>query len=244
MSNNPFASLKPAEDILGGDEDRIGGFQLLDTNVYDFTVKMCYLIVAESGAKGVFFEFEDASGNTMRKTLYVTSGTAKGGQHWWVDRDGNKNYLPSYVTANSIFGFATGKQLFEQETSDREVEVWDSEEKKMMPRKMPVFMEILGKQARLGVVKQMVDGHPDKTVSREENDIDKAFHPVSGVTLAEMSNGETEGQFIDKWLTKNKGQVIDKRKDSRGSNAGGVAGMPSSAGASGAGGQVKSLFAK
>ena len=109
----------------------------------------------------------------------------------------------------------------------------------------------IGKVISLGIVKQTVnknvkqgDEYVPSAETRDENVIEKVFHPELKLTVAEARNGQEEAKFYDAWLERNKGQTRDKRKVKDGA---GAPGAPAKAApAAGASGQAprKSLFGK
>ena len=105
-----FLSNLSYQDNINDDKDTLGGsFTILESGVYDATVKYAYLSQAKSGAGAVNFEF-DVDGKTIKETMYVTNREGKN----YYERNGQRNYLPSFINADAISLFTTGKALFEQ----------------------------------------------------------------------------------------------------------------------------------
>lgn len=227
-------------DNVEPETDSLGGFSRLESGVYDFVVEMAYAVEAQSGAKGLFLQLMGGTGQPLRETLYVTSGTEKGGKNYFTDRNGKDRYLPGFVLANDLCIAITGKELSEQKGAEKEVKVTSWVDNKPVEglEKKQVLLDLIGAKISLGILKVLEDGHPVTTNSRERNSIDKVFVYGSRLTIVEKEAGLTEGVFIDKWVERNAGKTQDKRVESKGSDAG-TAGAPA---ATAAGATAPSLF--
>lgn len=214
-------------------EDRLGGFAVFDTDIYSGTVKMAYALQAASGARGIFFEFDLGGGKSYRETVYITN---KAGENWYMAKDGNgqatgkKAPLPGFTLVDDICIMTTDNPLALQGHEEKVVKVYDSEQKKELPKSVPVLIDLLGKPISLAIVKSLADKtkkEGDKYVPtgefRDENHIEKAFHTETKLTVVEAKQGKTAGEFWDKWVEKNKGQMRDKRAN-KGNGAGGSTG--------------------
>jgi hypothetical protein len=212
-------------------EDRLGGFQIHDSNIYAATVKALYSITAASGAKGVVL-VADLDGSEYSETVYVTN---KKGENFFEDKDTKKKkQLPGWGLMDSLAIITTGKHLNELNAEDKVFKVWDTDAKKALPKSVPMFTEVLGKPVHIGILKETVD----KTVkdsngvyqptgeTREQNSIDKFFHPETKQTYSEAKDGKP-GEFYDKWLEKNKGKTVNKAKGA--GEGAGKAGRPGGA---------------
>lgn len=213
--------------------DVLGGFQRLDSNIYDFVVEMAYALVSESGSRGLSLSLVGSNGQQMKENLYVTSGTAKGGKNFFIDRDGKQQYLPSFVIANDLCIAITGKELSDMKGTEKDVKVtvWEDDKPVERLEKKQVLMDLIGGRVSLGILKQLEDGYPDVTVPRERNVIAKVFTHGSRLSIVEKEAGLSEGSFAEKWLERNLDRVNDRRKESRGNDAGaaGKAGAPAPA---------------
>lgn len=248
QNSNPFGNLsndglEQARDVLGG------GGVVFDSDVYDGTIKLAYYGAAQSGAKflAVHIQIGDRE---YRETMYVTN---KAGQNYW-EKDGKRNPLPGYTTANDLALMSTGYNLGDSELGweEKVVQLWDFDAKAEIPKKVIVATEMLGKPITVAILKQIEDkskknestGEYEPTgETRETNTIDKVFHSESGKTFSEFV-AKKPAEFKDKWQAKNQGQVRDKSKGLPGkSGAPGRSGAPSSANNAGAGAARKgSLF--
>lgn len=217
-----FGSAVARRDDVQPEGDVLGGFQRLDSNVYDFTVEMAYALQSESGSKGIHLTLVDTQAQQYRENLYVTSGTEKGGTNYFTNRDGKKQYLPSFVIANDLCIAITGKELAEMQGTEKDVKVtvWEDDKPVERLEKKQVLMDLVGGRVSLGILKQLEDGYPDATQERERNTIDKVFEYGTRLTIVEKEAGLESGDFVGKWLERNKDSVRDRRKESK--NSGGA----------------------
>ena len=230
------------------DKDYLGGAGVMESGLYDFTIKMMYGTVAASGAKAVNVTLESDSGQTLRQTIYITN--AKGANYYVKD---GKNYeLPGFITINSLCMLAGNKKFSDIAFEDKVIPVYDYEQKKELPTKVPVAVEMIGKKITVGIIKQVVDKTKDsgqvdskgKKVyvptgeTREENEIDKIFRAEDGFTVAELRAKSEKAEFKDQWATKNTGVTRNK---SKGAPAGTTTGAPAT-GTTGAPAATQSLF--
>lgn len=218
---------------IADEKDSVGGGGPLDSNTYNATVAMAYVTTSAGGATGLVLNLKTDTGREIRQTLWMTSGKAKGGNNFYVDKDGEKHYLPGFLAANSLALLTVGKEISDVETEMKVVNVYNKDAKAEVPTKVEVLVELLNKEVIVGLIKQKVD----KTVknestgeyvatgeTREENEIDKFFRARDRMTTAEIRAGAEEASFIDTWTKKWIGQIRDKAKGA--SANGGTAGAP------------------
>lgn len=202
-------------------EDRLGGgFQPLETGIYPAKVKIAYLTEADSGAKAVNLEFELEDGKTHRETIYVTSGTTKGGNAYF-EKDGKKYPLPGFEQVNNICILTTETPLFEQAHEMKTLKLWDSESQAEIPREVPVFVNLIGEELYLAI-QQIRENKTKKNEStgkwdpineeRVINEIKSSFHHSTKQTVSEAMGGR-DAAFYDAWLEKNDGKTWDKYKE-------------------------------
>ena len=216
-----FDDLKQSSDVEQ-DKDVIGGgSKILESDLYQFTIDMMYMDVSSSGAKSINISCVNGEGQQFKETIYVTSGTAKGGKNFFIDkRSGKKRYLPGFAVANSISQVSLGKDLGDLDFQEKTIKIWDSTVRKEIPQKRQVAMDMLGKQVALGILKveenksmKDADGNYQPiNDKRTFNTIDKVFDGESLATLVEKTANETP-VFHTKWLEKNKGRTVNKFKE-------------------------------
>lgn len=242
--SNPFAKLNT--EGLEESQDRLGGFSPFDSGIYTGKIKAAYAGTSSGGAMSVTL-LVDVQGKEYRETLYVTN---KKGENFFLNKDdkSKKVPLPGFTVVDDICLITTGKPLSEQESEEKMVNVYDPDQKKELPKSVPMLTELLGKEISLGILKQLENksvkndstGNYDPVAeTRDTNVIDKVFHPEMKLTVAEARNGQNEPKFWSAWEEKNNGQVRDKRTIKDGA---GNVGAPPKAGQSAAPAQRKSLF--
>lgn len=234
---NPFANTQNTSgDKIGGEQDRLGGFQVHNTDVYPATIKLAYAGVSAGGANSMTFEVELDGGGKYSWTEWVTSGTAKGCLPYF-EKDGEKQYLPGFNRANAISLMTTGKELGATNFEEKMVKLYNSNTKTEVPTPTKVAVDMIGKKILLGIIKiatnkQAATGnldangkkvYADTNEVREINEVDKVFHYETRRTLQEAMAKVETAVFIDQWLEANKGKIRDKFKKVEG---GAVAGAP------------------
>lgn len=198
-------------------QDRLGGFQAHDTDVYEATIKVVYAGQSAGGAKS-FTVVAVLGDKEYNETIYATN---RSGENWFMggEKKDKKIPLPGFTTINDLCLVTTEKPLAEQDGEEKIVKVWDSEEKKELPKSVPVITGLTGKKVYLGITKtietQMEKDNDGKyTIPTDKirtvNAIDKVFHYPSKMTIVEAREGATEAVFHDKWVEKNKGVTRDK----------------------------------
>ena len=242
-------------DGLEETNDRLGGFNVRDTDAYLGTIKVAYAGQSQGGARKVTLVVNLSDGE-YSETIYDTT---KKGENWFLNQNdkSKKVPLPGFTTIDDICLVTTGKPLSEQDTEEKVVKVYDYDEKKELPKSVPVLTELTGQKVILGILKSVVDKNVknDSTgeyepsgETREENTIEKVFHYPSKVTVVEAREAQKAGRdaeatFYDKWVEKNKGQTRNRAKGTDGK--GGQSGRPGGGAPQAGGGQQKktnSLF--
>jgi hypothetical protein len=246
---------KLSTDGLEESQDRLGGYQPRNSNIYEMTIKAMFAGTSDGGARSVTFIGEEG-GKEYREVFWVTN---KNGENWFEakDRSGNKtgkkSPLPGFTMVDDICLIATGKGLAEQDAEDKVVQVW--EDGKQVNKAMPHLVDCTGQKVALGILRRLVNKNVKNDAGvyvpgpeeREENTTDKVFHPELKLTCAEARNGADAPVFWDAWLDLNRDKVKDGRKYD-GKQAGTAGGPPQSpkSGAPAAGGAAaaprKSLF--
>lgn len=242
-----FSDMK--SDGLEQAEDRLGGYTVFDTEIYESTVKLAYAGQSAAGARNITL-IVDADGREYRETVYYTN---RQGENFYLNKNDNtkKVPLPGYNVINDLCIVTTEKPLSEQETEEKVVNIYDNDAKKEVPKSVDVLTDLIGKPVYLGIQnslenKQEKDGSGNYVPiadTRNNNSIDKIFHHPSKMTVVEATNGATKPKFFDSWQKKNAGQVRDNRKIKDG--AADSSGRPSSGPpAGGSDTPRKSLFGK
>lgn len=218
---------------IQSETDNVGSSGPIESGLYNHTVEMAYFGKSEGGAISVTVHLNNADKKRVRETFWVTSKT---GQNWYENKQGEKHYLPGFNLVNSLCLLCAGKELGEMATEEKLVNIYSAAEKKEIPTKVSVLMELLGKEIISGVLRQTVnkqvkgpDGkYVDTADTRQENVIDKFFRARDRMTFAEISAQAKEPVFINTWETKWKGVDRDRTNKNAAAApaAGGVTAKP------------------
>lgn len=214
-------------------EDRLGGFQPLETDIYVGTIKVAYASASKLGARNITLIVDVGSGKEYRETVYYTN---RKGENFFIDKDSKKKVsLPGFALIDDICQVASGKTLEQQADEEKMVKVYDPDLKKEAPKAVPVLTDLTGQSVALGIVKVLENKsekdsngvYQDTADERYSNFIEKVFHPTMKFTVAEARKSVEVPAFWDSWVERNKGALRDKR-----SIKGGVGGKPGKPGAS------------
>ena len=244
---NMLASLQ-SDNSIANETDNLGGSRALETDLYKMIIKTAYLSKASSEALGLVLSLETENKEEVRQTLWMTSGKEKGCKNYYVDKKGEKHYLPGFLHANSLCLLTVGKEISQMETETKVINVWSSEAKAEVPTKVEMIMELLNQEIAVGLIKQVVDKtakdaggvYQPTGETREENEIDKLFRARDLMTTAEIRAQATEASFATAWKEKWAGKTKDRSNKTKG-----TAGVPTGAAPGVAGGTKKpanSLF--
>ena len=227
--------LLKTDDDIQGEEDRLGGGGLFDSDIYDAKVTMAYLGESKGGAISLNVHFE-IDGRTLRQTFWMTSGKEKGQKNYYINKNDEKRYLPGFNMANALSLLTVAKEIGNLDAPESKViNLWDFEQSKEVPTEVPVYTQLLNETVRLGVIRQIVDktakqdngSYAPTGETREENEVDKMFRARDNKTTTEI-RAKADATFHDKWLEKNQGEVRNKASGEAAS--GGVStGKPSTA---------------
>lgn len=228
---NPLSNLA-SDASIANEKDSIGGGGVLASGQYLATVTLAYVNKSSGGAMGLVLKLKTPEGRDINQTLWMTSGTAKGGKNFY-EKDGVKNYLPGFIAANALALLAAGKEISQLDTETKVVNVYSFEAKAEVPTKVEMVMDLIGKEIIVGLIKQTVDKNIKNDAGvyvasgeiREENEIDKFFRANDKMTTAEIRAAANDPVFYDTWAAKWVGQVRNKAK-----GATGTAGAPKAAG--------------
>lgn len=234
------------DQSIANEKDTLGGVQVLESGLYLAKVTLAYLTKADSEALGLVFEAKTELGQTIRETIYMTSGKAKGGSNYYTDKEGKKQYLPGFLMCNALSLLTVGKDISDIDTEDKVVKVYSKEAKAEVPTKVPMLTELLGHEILIGLVKQTVDKTKKNDATgvyeptgetRDQNVIDKLFRASDRKTTTEI-RANAPATFVEAWSTKHTGVT-----QNRAGKTAGVAGVPKAAtGAFGAPKPKQSLF--
>ena len=213
-----LAGLKTSKDIAE-DKDILGGnYKVLDSDIYTGKIKYAYLQkAANSNAMSLNLSVI-IDGTEYKETLWISN---KNGQNFY-EKDGKKNYLPSFTIANNIALFTAQKELADLDTEEKVVNIYNYDQKKEVPTAMPCITAFHDKKVTLAIMKEIKPKqakndagiYVDTNETREVNTIQKVFHPENHKTVAECKAKADHAEFYDKWLEQNKGKVKEHKAKS------------------------------
>lgn len=218
-------SIAEEKDVIGG------GSRVLESDVYPFTVQHAYISKSDGGAVALNVLLKNDQNQQVRQQFWMTSSTAKGGKNFY-EKDGQKNYLPGFVMANSLCLLTAGKEISQLETEEKVIPLYNKDAKTEVPTKVQMLMDIVGKEILAAVIKQTVDKTKKNTATgayeptgetRDENEVEKFFRARDRMTTAEIRAQAETAVFIDTWISTWKGKTKEKAK---GTAAAGAAGLP------------------
>lgn len=224
------AEAKTETDNLGRD------FGAVPTDVYDATIQVMYMTKTTSGGTALNLIAKTTDGKEIKKTLYVTSMKSGTEKNTYLDKEGKPQYLADFLQADAICLLAVGKPLGELVPEDKLVKIFDFDQKKEVPKKVPTYPDLQDKQVKLALVrvtklKQVKQGNEyvdDPTgATRQENTLDKVFRASDNKTVNEVRS-QAPAEFMEAWLAKNQGKDKDL---TQGKAAQGTAGAPAASSA-------------
>ena len=217
-------------------EDRLGGFQPHETDIYLSKIKAAYAGKTDKGALNVTVILETSHGE-YRETVYVTN---KDGQNYFLNKNDNtkKVPLPGFTIIDDLCLVTTNKPLSAQTMEEKVMNIYDPEQKKEIPKSVQMLTELTGKSVYVAITKNLENKQEKNSAgnyvpvadTRETNNINKIFHDPTKLTVVEAKNQNTEPVFYDSWLKRHKGNTLDRRtiKEGGSSSNGGQSGRPSS----------------
>lgn len=221
---------KMTTDGMAPEEDRLGGYQVLATDIYKGVIEVMYAVKSRSSqSQGLTFSFKSDCGKNFNHTGYITN---RNNENTYIDKTDKvtKHLLPSWLEMDSLCLMATGLPLIEQETEQKIVNVYNYDLKKGVPTEVTVFTGLTNARIAIAIQETTVDVTKKNDAGqyipngevKSENAVAKFFHEESMRTSSEVMTGQEESIFASKWLDKNKGKVHNKAK-----GAAGKAGVPS-----------------
>lgn len=214
MSTELFGKL--TTDGLEASTDRLGGFGAIESGIYDGKLKACYAGESSGGAMSITV-IVDFDGKEYKETVYVTN---KKGENFFINKNDVKKKvpLPGFTVIDDICLITTGEPLASQKSEEKVIKVYDYDAKQELPKSVQMLMGVVGQPITLGILKQTVNKQEKNNEgvyvptadTRDENVIDKVFHPELKLTVAEARNGQDEPKFFNAWKEKNTGVTRDK----------------------------------
>lgn len=231
--SNAFANLNEADNVKA-EKDVLGGGGPMESGLYPATITMAYAGKSEGGAASLTVHCKTENGE-LRETLWVSSGDAKGNKTTYTDKNKDEVHLPGYVIADALGLLGAGKSLKDWTMEEKSINLYNFDEKKEVPTKVPVVMDLLDKEVILAVSKNIEDKnakgedgkyHPTGE-TRITNTIEKVFRVRDKLTVSEVlaQVAESDETFYHKWGDKFTGVTRDRSTKGAAANNG-TAGAP------------------
>lgn len=242
---NAFAKLTTDESIAN-ERDVLSAAGPLESGLYPAKVDAAFVKVSDGGAVALSVILK-VGNREVREDWWSASGNAKGNKNYYMDKDGNKQYLPGFLMARSLALLTVGKELDELDVEEKTIKLYSKEASAEVPTKVQMFTDLVGQEILVGLVRQTVD----KTVknaenvyvptgeTRDENAVDKLFRASDRKTFQEIA-AQAEASFADRWEAQKAGKTVNRAKGVAG---GGTAGAPNRPAANSANKPKTSLFA-
>lgn len=223
------------DNSIANEKDSVGGgSRIVDSGVYNAKVTHAYVTKSAGGAVGMVVSLKLESGQEVKQTFWMTSGTAKGCKNYYEDKNGDKQYLPGFTMANSLCLLTVGQEISALETEQKVIPLYNAEAKSEIPTKVDMLMDLVGKDVVAAIMKQTVDKTKKNEATglyeptgetRDENEVDKFFRARDRMTTAEIRAQAEQASFVNTWAEKWTGKVRDKTKGDTGASKG-TSGLP------------------
>ena len=198
-------------------EDRVGGFKIHPTDVYDAVVKSMYASKTDNGSIGVTLELDlfldPNSDKTTRftTTQYVTNSE---GENFYISTKDKKKYMnSSWLLIDAIAIFATDGDAGLADLETEIITVKKRKDGKEINVDVESYPEVEGLEIKVGIVavnepvSKKVDGkYVDTDEMRDTNKLERIFNE-DGFTLLEWEDGLDKPEFMAKWLKEWKGKT-------------------------------------
>ena len=199
------------------EKDTVGGVNTLESGIYPSTITSAYFGLSTGGAKKIVLEAKSKTNQIIRSTLFITSGTAKGGKNYY-EKDGKTHYLPGWLAAQSLVTLTLGIPINKLEPEEKVVGIYNYDLSAEVPTPVSMITQLIGKEINIGLIKQTVNKrvkdaqgkYVPSADTRDENEIDKFFHADTNMTTAEILANAPKAVFIETWKDKWDGVTRDK----------------------------------
>jgi len=99
------------DESIKEEKDSLGGFQPLESAVYNFIIKLAYITFSAKKAMAFNMLLETATGQELRSQFWMTSNETKGCKNYYTNKKEEKHYLPGFNLANAVALLAGKKQI-------------------------------------------------------------------------------------------------------------------------------------
>lgn len=195
-----MAWLKREENVEVTQELEYSNNGISKTDAYEVEITEAYLSESKAdGSKSVslVISAKNEADETVR-TYFTLVG--KDGNTYFTQKYNGKEVKKQHIglsIANTLFGIALEKEIFDIEPKEVEYSMYDKEAKESKTVKCDGFPDLIGK--KVGITAQM-NREIDGTKSREYASIDHFFNIETGLFYGEESV-EGKPTKLDKWLS-------------------------------------------
>ena len=210
-------------DNLEDTGDRLGAGGVLESGAKDGIIKLIYAGKSQSSKAQSITVHIDFSGHEFRETFWVTN---KDNENFYTDKNdaSKKHPLPGFTVVDDLCLLTTGQGLSQQNFEAKTINLYNFTERKDVPTEVPVLVDLIGKPISVGLLKEVVDkqkkdaggNYVNTGETREQNIVDKFFHPETHMTVTEYKENMEEAAFYPLWVEKNTGKVRNKAKGAQG----------------------------
>lgn len=213
-----FNNFKTEADGIEQSGDRLGGFSLFETDVYEGTIKLLFFGNADSGAQ--YAEIHGTfDGRDMRERIFISN---RAGENTYKDKQsGEPRFLPGFEMVNDLCLVTTGYGLVDlaPQIEEKVVNLYDYNAKKDLPQTVQCMTPVMGQPVFAAITKQTVDKqakdgngvYKNTGETRDENVFSKFFHAESHKTVPELRDGK-EATFMEKWRNQYQGKTVNRAK--------------------------------
>ena len=233
-----FKKTKVAKGVEDGHVDTLGGGSPITSGVYPAKITAMYGITSDKGALSVQMEATITDGEFKDRKLYSRAYCVNQNGETFYERENKKHHYAGYLIADAVALIATDLEygLLDLEDEERTVKV--REDGKDVERRVPMFVEALGAEIQIGVVRankykqvQTDDGYKDTDEVVQTTEWEHIFN-IDGFTIAELQKEAEEPEFIEQWLERWEGKEKQLPKKKTPAKSAGASGSRSRASSS------------
>ena len=192
--------LKKESDVEVSSELEFSNNGISKTDAYEVEITECYISYSKvDGSKSMSLVVNAKTENDETvKTFFTLNG--KDGNTYFTQTYGGKTVKKQHIglsIANTLFGIALNKEIFDIQPSPVKYGVWNKEDKAIEMTDGDGFPELIG--AKIGITAQM-NREIDGVKSREFASIEHFFDVETGLFFGE-ERIENKPTKLDKWLS-------------------------------------------
>ena len=205
------------EGVESNEDFMPGGNFVLDTGMYPMVVDLAYLGESSGGAVSVTIHLKEVGGKRQhRETFYVTSGKAKGRKNTY-EKNGVKHLLPGMEAVNQLATITAGKPLPGLTPEEKTIKLWNFQERKELPTKVPALTQIIGATVLVALTKcaenkrtKVGDEYIDTNERKEFNEVGKFLHE-DRFSVAEKIGSATDTAYYTRWTNSFDGDYVNDK---------------------------------